>query len=350
MKNLFPILLLTIGVGVGNSQVTNLANQHMDFRMRYDAAATGSNRLGVILGYDPGQTASNNQAYIVGGTNAQISVSSNPNFAFLGSPGSPIWILPQSQNVTLPYLGISAEDIPGSVFEDPMQLELVSVEGPGNFFAWSVSGAGNPPNIKFIATNGVVSPQFNKATPSIGSHEHNNWGFSTNGLYRVTFRVNGKFLGDTTNTLGRDVAWSFKILPLRPWENWSSTNWLPATASSTNGPAADPDGDGIPNALEYALGLNPNIATTTGLPTMSLVTTNGSTFGAMTFTRVKSATDISYEPAVSSELNSGSWLPLTNVFSVVDNGLTETLTLRDFSAADTNASRFYQFRARLNFP
>ena len=38
----------------------------------------------------------------------------------------------------------------------------------------------------------------------IGSHEHDNWGFSTNGLYRLTFRVNGRFLGDSTNTLGRD--------------------------------------------------------------------------------------------------------------------------------------------------
>ena len=350
MKKIFALVLVS-GLGLSvQAQVTNLMNQHMDFRLQYNATAIGSNRLDVILGYDPGQRVTNTQSYIVGNTNSRVAISSNPNFAFLGAPGDPIWILPQSQNVTLPYLGISAEDIPNGVFTDPMEMELVSVEGPGNFFAWSVSGAGNPPNIKYIATNGVVSSQFKIANPFIGSHEHNNWAFSTNGLYRVTFRANGRFIGDTTNTIGRDVAWAFQILPLRPWENWVSTNWLPATASSTNGPAADHDGDGIPNALEYALGLDPHTTSAGGLPTFSFVTTNSQTYGALTFTRVKSATDISYEPSVRGALDSGTWTTLTNVVSVIDNGATETITLRDFAPSATNASRFFQFRARLNYP
>jgi surface-anchored protein len=333
-----------------SAQVTYLTNQHMDFRLQYDASAMGSNRLNIILGYDPGQRATNDQVYIVGNTNARITIPSNPNFAFLGAAGAPVWVLPQSQNTALPYLGISAEDIPNGVFADPMALELVSVEGPGNFFAWAVSGAGQPPDVKFIATNGVVAPDFYTAHPFIGSHEHNNWGFSTNGLYRVTLRANGQFLGDATNTIGRDVAWAFQILPLRPWEEWISTNWPPATASGTNGPSADPDGDGIPNALEYTLGLNPHVAATTGLPTFSLITTNGETYGVLTFTRVKAATDIDYLPSVRSDLNSSAWTTLTDVVSVVDHGDTETVTVRDAVPRSASAARFYQFRARLNYP
>ncbi len=347
--NLYLVLGLFVNL-VTQAQVNYLTNQHMDFRLQYDASATGSNRLGVVLGYDPGQRATNDQVYIVGTTNAKVNIPANPNYAFLGPAGTPTWILPQSQNTALPYLGLSAEDIPNGVFTDPMQMQVVSVEGPGSFFVWSVSGVGQPPTVKMIVTNGVVAPGYDHAAVFIGSHEHNNWAFSTNGLYRVTFRANGQFLSDTTKTLGRDVAWSFQILPLRPWENWISTNWLPATPNSTNGPAADPDGDGIPNALEYALGLNPNLASATGRPTFSLVTTNGETYGALTYTRVKVATDVDYLPAVRSDLLSGDWATLTNVVSVTDLGATEAVTVRDFVSTATNGTRFYQFRAKLNYP
>jgi surface-anchored protein len=322
----------------------------MDFRLQYDAAAIGSNQLNIIIGYDPGQRATNDQVYIRAGTNAQLTIPSNPNFAFLGTPGDPIWILPQSQNTSLPYLGLSAEDIPLGVFDGPLNFELIAVEGPGNFFAWANSGAGQPPVVKFICTNGVVSPQHNVMNPLTGSHEHYNWGFTSNGLYRVTFRATGQRIGESTNLIGRDVAWSFQILPLRPWEEWVSTNWPPATASSTNGPAADPDGDRVGNALEYALGLNPHIASGAGLPTFSLVTTNGETYGALAFTRVKTATDMDYLPSVRSELSNGAWTTLTNVVSIVDHGETETVIVRDFAPQATNSTRFYQFRARLKYP
>ena len=331
------------------AQVAYLTNQHMDFRLQYDPAATGSNRLSIILGYDPGQRATNTQVYIVGSTNAQVNIPANANYAFLGPAGSPMWILPQSQNTSLPYLGYSTEDIPNGVFNNPMQLELISVEGPGNFFMWSVSGAGQPPAVKMIATNGVVLPPFHKADKPVQDHEHDNWGFSTNGLYRVTFRANGQFLNETTNTIGRDVAWSFQILPLRPWEHWVSTNWLPATASSTNGPAADPDGDGIPNALEYALGLNPNVVSTSGRPEVSFVTDAGESYGALTFTRVNTATDIDYLPSVRGDLTSGDWVALTNVVSVIDHGTTQTVTVRDWLPQAATTNRFYQLRVKLNY-
>lgn len=350
MKYLFALPLVFTLTVTAPAQVAYLMSQHMDFRLQYDANATGSNRLGLLLGYDPAQRATNTQVYIVGNTNAQVNIPANPNFAFLGAAGSPIWILPQSQNTSLPYLGLSAEDIPGGVFNDPMELELVAVEGPGNFFAWSVAGGGQPPTVKMIATNGVVASPFNAAHVFIGSHEHDNWGFSTNGLYRVTFRANGRFLGDSTNTLGRDIAWAFQILPLRPWENWVATNWLPATASSTNGPSADPDGDQIVNALEYALGLDPHTASANGLPTFSLVTTNGETYGALTYTRSKQATDIAFEPSVRNAPDSGNWTPLTILVSSSDEGPVDRITVRDAVPLSASAARFFQFRARLNYP
>jgi surface-anchored protein len=344
-------LAVMFAANIAGAQPILLTNQHMDFRFQYDSAASGTNQLNIVLTYDPGPVlVSNDQVFIVAHTAAKKTIPSNPDYAFLGPAGAPVWILPQTQDPLRPYLGISAEDIPGSVFDGPMRMELVSVEGPGNFFAYSVSGAGNPPNVKMMFTNGVVSPAHTGTETLIGSHEHNNWAFSTNGLYRVTFRGVGSPAGSGTNLFGREVAFAFQLLPLRPWESWVSTNWPAATGPDIAGPPADPDGDHVVNVMEYALGLNPNEPSTAGLPTASLVSTNGQAYGALTFTRVKTATDLVYEPSARSTLNGGAWTVLTNVMAAVDHGETETVTVRDDAPVGAHAARFLQLRVRLNYP
>ncbi|MFN3407406.1 MAG: choice-of-anchor M domain-containing protein [Limisphaerales bacterium] len=332
-------------------QVLTLTNQHMDIRFQYHPAASGTNRFSLVLGVDPGPVLlSNYQFTITAHTNAQRIIPANPNFAFLGPAGAPVWILPQTQDPLRPYLGVSAEDISPADFDNPLRLELVGVEGPGNFFVYSVSGAGNPPDVKMVFTNGVVSPAQFFSTEFVGSHSHNNWAFSTNGLYRVTFRAVGSPAGTGTNLVGRDVAFAFQLLPLRPWESWVSTQWPPATPGAIAGPAADPDGDGLVNAVEYALGLDPNAPSHSGRPFAGLVNEGGQTYGTLTYTRVKAATDVTYEPVVRASLTDENGTLLTNVVSVVDLGPTERVTVRDAPPVSASSARFYQLRVRLNYP
>jgi surface-anchored protein len=48
----------------------------------------------------------------------------------------------------------------------------------------------------------------------IGSHEHFNWGFTSNGVYNITFQVSGQRAGETTNIVSLDSTFRFDVLPL----------------------------------------------------------------------------------------------------------------------------------------
>jgi surface-anchored protein len=330
-------------------QATNLTRYHMDFRMQYSASST--NPLGIILRFDAGTdsvTVSNWQAYIVGGAGSSNRIPGNPSFAFLGPVGAPVWILPQTQNQNLPYIGVSGEDIPPGVFDGPLDFTLRSVDGPGNFFVWQTTGAGQPPIIKMIATNGIVSPDHNKTTPAFSSHEHFNWGFSTNGVYYVTFQCSGRRPGETTNITSPETTWVFHILPLTPYELWASTNWPPATEKSIINPDADPDGDALVNLVEYATELDAHVPLRAPLPFAGITNIDGQTYGTFTFRRAKMATDVSFQPTAAPALSDAGWHPLMRTNSVEDLGSIERIMLLDSIPAGSAVNRFY--RLQLLYP
>lgn len=165
----------------------------------------------------------------------------------------------------------------------------------------------------------------------------------------MTFRATGQRVGESTNIIGKEVAWAFQVLPLRPWENWVSTNWLPAAATNIAGPGADPDGDMIVNVLEYAFGNNPNVALYTNGPAITFVTDGGTNYGALKYVRATNATDISFDPVAASELG-GASESLNNITSVIPGGSRETVTVRDSLSRSDTTNRFYQLRVKLNYP
>jgi len=82
-----------------------------------------------------------------------------------------------------------------------------------------------------------------------------------------------------------------------------------ATADS-----ADSDGDDIPLLMEYALGLNPKVASTDGLPVASAEGANL----ILTFSRLASATDIKLEVETTSDLQAGDWQVEPATITVTD--------------------------------
>lgn len=91
-----------------------------------------------------------------------------------------------------------------------------------------------------------------------------------------------------------------------PIVQWRAIHFTTAefADAAISGPLADPDGDGICNLIEYALGLNPKVSDTPGLP----VTTNEGNYLTLTVPRSAAATDVIFTALVSGDLqtwNSG---------------------------------------------
>ena len=109
-----------------------------------------------------------------------------------------------------------------------------------------------------------------------------------------------------------------------------------------DGDNEDPDGNGIANLLEYALGFSPqtpisNLAGNNLLPIFSIENNQSQ----LTFNRLKGAADINYIVEVSEDLfqwQSGSGI--TQVISVVDQGGTDAVTVADQTNVNILNKRF----------
>ena len=134
---------------------------------------------------------------------ARTTVPNNAAYSFLGAPGDPVWILPQTQNANLLWPGWNATDVPGGVFgSNTLQMTLTSVTG-GELAIYS-TGLGGP-TVLFDNGNGLPDTR----PLATGAHTHANWAFSSAGTYTVTFRVSGTLTNGTT--ISDDATYTFTV-------------------------------------------------------------------------------------------------------------------------------------------
>jgi surface-anchored protein len=322
------------------SQCYTFTHEHVDLlSIQWNAP---SNTVSLMASDDDhGMLYASNQCVVLCPESMRFTL---PGSTPLGNEGDPLWILPQNPYPGVPYLGVSAEALPPGWFIDSLTIQLTRVEGPGHFLVWQSTGFGSF-DIKMDTRDGIGADD--KLTPFVGGHEHHNWGFTTNGIYRAYFQVIARRPGQTTNLVSAETPFTFHVLPLRPFETWTATNWPCESAPDIMAAGANPDADAGVNAIEYALGTDPKVLTTEGWPSVSLVTTNGQTYCALTYTRVKSATDCDYEVVASSDLLSPDWEPLTVIHTVVDRGADELVTVRDDFPVPSHEQRFFRFQVRI---
>jgi surface-anchored protein len=345
MKNILLIALSAAGLAVApraSAQCFQFTDEHVDLLGVYWSGT--SNQLSLMVSDDThGLTYASNECVVICPESMKFTL---PGGTPLGNEGDSLWILPQNPYTGVPYVGVSTESISAGVFSDPFTIRLTRLEGPGQFMLWQAGTFGDF-DVKMDTRDGISASD--ALTITVGAHAHYNWGFTTNGLYRMYFQVMGPQVGQSTNTLSPESPFTFHIQPLRSFEAWTATNWPCECATNLISPGADPDGDQIVNLLEYAFGNDPKVPLYTNVPTITFVTDNGTNYGALRYVRSTNATDLTFDVRASHTLATfpGS---LTNVTGLVTNGNGEAVTVRDYVPREQAADRFYRLTVKWNYP
>jgi surface-anchored protein len=124
---------------------------------------------------------------VVSAAKSTRPVGSEWNFTGTTS-GSNLWVLPKTSQPGVLFLGIGAEEISSSDLDGPITLAFQSLSGPSGsvFSMWDVGTFGNMTPLVTSASGFSLS---NTLTIAAGGHTHFNYGFTTPGLYDVTFEA-----------------------------------------------------------------------------------------------------------------------------------------------------------------
>lgn len=127
---------------------------------------------------------------------AQVPVPSGAAFGFLGSSGSRVSILPQTQDPRLVWPGWSTEhaSLVGR-FSGPLRFALEQVDGPGRFHLFASDPFGGIGQRFASSSPDAAFPTNNAWTVGTREHVHANWAFSAPGEYALRFRVSGTLSG-----------------------------------------------------------------------------------------------------------------------------------------------------------
>jgi uncharacterized delta-60 repeat protein len=128
------------------------------------------------------------------------------------------------------------------------------------------------------------------------------------------------------------------------FDSWRATHFTSAELSNSavSGDTADPDGDGLNNLAEFALGRTPRTADAASAWTTAIQNIGGVDYLTITFRRRSPALDLAYAVQSSPTLANGSWSAdalLVGTPTIHGDG-TETVTYRDAVATSSASRRF----------
>ncbi|WP_432970343.1 choice-of-anchor M domain-containing protein [Dactylosporangium sp. CA-233914] len=151
---------------------------------------------------EPGAELDPARVVLVAKKESATQVPSDPAFGFLGSPGSTVYLLPETQDEHLLWPGLSAEDIEPGVFgNDAVTIRFKQVIGPDGVSLFTFNPDGSP-NKLVDSEDGLPD----NVTLQAGAHMHENWAFEKAGEYRIKVDATAK-LAATGATVTSPAVW-----------------------------------------------------------------------------------------------------------------------------------------------
>ena len=264
-------------------------------------------------------------------------------------PGG-VWSMPAYFNNTLYYgaVGYYLQAFPfqnarltnsssqtAFIFNYPGTTPSISANGSSNGIVWAAENASPAVLHAYSPTN--LAHEFYYSSQVAGGRD--NFG---NGNKFITPMIASArvYVGTTTGVGVLGLLDQSTLTPLQIWRNNYFRNPSNVGAGA-NG--ASPAGDGVPNLIKYALGLNPtNAATTAQLPTGGVQPDGGTNYLTLTVHRAAQPSDITYIVEVTSTLTGG-WVSGPPNTVTLSNTAT-LLVVRDNTPQPAATTRFIRLR------
>ncbi|MCS1408822.1 MAG: hypothetical protein M2R45_01999 [Verrucomicrobia subdivision 3 bacterium] len=140
---------------------------------------------------------------------AKNTIPEDPDFAFLGDAGNPIWIIPQVARDGVVFMGMNSSDTsPGTFVGNRFDMLLSSVVGPGDFVMWITGDAGRV-EVPMNSRDGIGDTD-RVGVPAPG-HFHQNWGFTAPGTYLVGFKGHGTLAENSELITSEEQIYRFAV-------------------------------------------------------------------------------------------------------------------------------------------
>ena len=131
---------------------------------------------------------------------AVLKVPDEPAYSFIGTPGAPVYVVPQVQNPDVAWVGWNTQDPEVmETIDAGVTLTLTGVDGPGELFVYLQAGNFGDADVLWDSTKN--EPQ--DLWVDVNTHTHANWVFTQPGVYLVHAEatadlVDGRTVTDTT--------------------------------------------------------------------------------------------------------------------------------------------------------